>query len=206
LRDVACDCFAPAGAAARRTLVIHDFAFPWSAKRAPRTEFHAHVAEGRFCFSFVAEDRDLVVSGEWRGESTLDGEDRVEVFFARDAALERYYCIEVDPLGRVHDYAARHYRKFDPAWNCPGLRTTGVRTEDGYRVTGSFPLETLASMLGRPVASGLTIRVGLFRAEFYGRGATARGEAADNWLSWILPGSGTPDFHIPSAFADLTLP
>ena len=49
----------------------------------------------------------------------------MEVFFARDAALSRYFCVELDPLGRVHDYAASLYRKFDSSWNCPGLRARG---------------------------------------------------------------------------------
>ena len=76
-------------------------------------------------------------------------------------------------------------RKFDSAWDCPGLRTTGTRTADGYRVTGSIPLKTLSSLLGPRIGGGSTIRVGLFRAEFYGTGKTARGEADDNWLAQV---------------------
>jgi hypothetical protein len=195
------------------TASLHDagfvatgFAFPWAERPAPRTGFRAWIAAGRFEFSFEAEDADLVLSREWRGESTLDVEDRVEIFFARDAGLDRYYCIEIDPLGRVHDYSASHYRRFDSTWDCPDLRVSAARTPDGYRVDGSIPLDTLSSLIGKRVGPGATIRTGLFRADFYGRGAGARGEAADNWLSWIRPVSATPDFHVPSAFADLTLP
>jgi hypothetical protein len=199
-------CSTPPAIREKDAVVVRNFTFPWSANPAPRTEFRATIIGERLHFSFDAEDRDLVVAEKWRGESTLDGEDRVEIFFARDAALARYYCVEVDPLGRVHDYAASHYRKFDSAWNCPGLRTTGTRTADGYRVTGSIPLKTLSSLLGPRIGSGSTIRVGLFRAEFYGTGKTARGEADDNWLSWVPPTAKTPDFHIPSAFTDFRLP
>lgn len=201
-----------AGCAAPRTPhfenagVIRDFTFPWSHAPAPRTEFRASVVGERLHFSFDCDDRDLVIAKKWRGESTLDGEDRVEMFFARDVALARYFCIEIDPLGRVHDYTASHYRKFDSAWNCPGLRTSAHRTTDGYRVDASLPLTALATVLGKPVRSGDTVLAGLFRAEFYGHEKRTHGEADDNWLSWVQPTPMTPDFHVPSAFARLKLP
>ncbi len=140
---------------------------------------------------------------DFTGEATLDREDRVEVFFARDAALSRYFCVELDPLGRVHDYAASLYRKFDSSWNCPGLRAAGRITRGGYTVEASIPLTTLSEMMGRPVSRGATLRIGLFRAEFR---QGALGDADDNWLSWVKPGTPKPDFHVPSAFADWRVP
>jgi lysophospholipase L1-like esterase len=47
------------------------------------------------------------------------------------------------------------------------------------------------------------LRVGLFRAEFR---SGSLGDAADNWISWVKPGTAKPDFHVPSAFADWRLP
>lgn len=189
-----------------RALVIRDFVFPWTDRPAPRTECRLEVRGDRLHVAFDVEDADIVVSDEWRGESTVDGEDRVEVFFTRDAELNLYWCVEIDPLGRVHDYAARHYRKFDSAWQCAGLETTARRTADGYSVEASIPLDTLQALLGHPITSGSQVRLGLFRAEFYGREARTRGEATDNWLSWVRPASAQPDFHIPSAFRRLRLP
>jgi hypothetical protein len=121
---------------------------------------------------------------------------------------------EGEGLGFPADRARNHpvsktcalNQKFDSTWDCPGLRTTGTRTAHGYRVTGSIPLKTLSSLLGPRIGSGSAIRVGLFRAEFYGTGKTARGEADDNWLSWVHPTAKTPDFHIPLAFNALHLP
>lgn len=199
-------CATPPARSGKKEVVIFDFVFPWSSKPAPRTEFRATVVGERLHFSFDCADRDLVIAREWHGESTLDGEDRVEIFFARDAALPRYFCIEIDPMGRVHDYAASHYRKFDSAWDCPGLRTSARRTADGYRVDASLPLTALATMLGKPVRSGDTVLAGLFRAEFYGHEKHTHGEADDNWLSWVQPTAKTPDFHVPSAFTALRLP
>ncbi len=177
--------------------VIRNFTFPWSDKAAPRTELSAYSDGMLLHFTFDVDDSDIVIAREWRGESTLDGEDRVELFFATDAALARYWCIEIDPLGRVHDYAASHYRRLDSAWNCPGLRTAARHTGNGYHVEASVPFATLSSLLGTPVGAGTEVRVGFFRAEFHG---ATRGEVADNWLSWVRPATEQPDFHVPSAF------
>ncbi len=186
--------------------VITGFTFPWSDKPAPRTSFNAFTDAERLHFEFTAEDDDLIIAPTWAGESTLDGEDRVEIFIARDAALRDYYCIEIDALGRVHDYAARHYRKFDSNWDCAGLQTAARRTASGYVVSGSLPLATLGALTGKPVTRGSTIRIGLFRAEFYGKGSRTHGDAADNWLSWVRPDTPQPDFHVPSAFRDWRVP
>lgn len=194
----------PVGAG-KDAVVIRNFSFPWSASPVPRTEFRAVIVGDCLHFTFDAEDHDIVLAPVWRGESTVDGEDRVEIFIARDAALERYFCIEIDPLGRVHDYEASHYRKFDSTWNCPGLKTSARRTPNGYRVEGSIPLASLAVILGKPVRSGDTVLAGLFRAEFYGHDNRTQGGADDNWISWVKPEAKTPDFHVPSALTTLKL-
>ena len=47
-------------------------------------------------------------------------EDRVELFFSNLTTLSEYYCIEIDPLGRILDYSAKHNRKFDENWDVKG--------------------------------------------------------------------------------------
>ncbi len=183
--------------------VLRAFGFPWSLRAPPRTEFRALADEECLYFAFDASDGEVMVEDGFNSESVVDREDRVELFFAKDAGLERYYCLEVDPLGRVHDYAASHYRQFDSAWNCPGLRTKGLRYPGGYTIEGRIPLRSLAELLGREVAAGSTLRLGLFRAEFR---PGALGDAADNWLSWVQPAVNHPDFHVPSAFTDWRIP
>ncbi|MGI9456096.1 MAG: hypothetical protein ACR2NU_06005 [Aeoliella sp.] len=179
---------------------ISDFSYPWAEETVPLTVFQAHTQDARLHFHFIVEDSEVIVEQEWSGESTLDREDRVEVFFAKDEALTDYWCIEIDPLGRVHDYHARHYREFDADWNCPGLQVTAKRSAKGYEVTGSLATQTLSSLLGQPVKRGTFIRIGLFRADFFGPLGATRGESATNWISWVRPTSAQPDFHIPSAF------
>ncbi|HNU98759.1 MAG: DUF4838 domain-containing protein [Verrucomicrobia bacterium] len=261
---------------------IRSFSFPWSSRPAPATEFRAWADADHLYFSFTAEDDDLVVETRFDGESTLDREDRVEIFFARDEAparmfngvvtaakpktpecgprrarkqnracpgeseegktvsgwrsspsdrplpsaahpgavlptspdqvqrgasdrsgLARYYCIEIDPLGRVHDYAAQHYRQFDSSWNCPGLRAAGTRGSRGYTVEAAVPFATLSDLMGRATGPGATLRIGLFRAEFR---PGALGDAPDNWISWVRPATTEPDFHVPSAFREWRIP
>jgi hypothetical protein len=182
---------------------LRAFSCPWSPRAAPATEFRAVADAERLYFAFAVSDPEVVVAKDWAGESTLDQEDRVEIFFARDAALARYFCLEFDALGRVHDYAASYYRRFDSAWNCAGLRAAGRIHPGGYTVEASIPLRTLADMMGGPVSPGSTLRVGLFRADFR---PGALGDADDNWLSWVKPDTPRPDFHVPSAFAAWRLP
>lgn len=152
----------------RDTAIIRDFTFPWCDKPATKTEFRAWTVSDRLHFIFNVEDRDIIVADKWNGESTLDGEDRVEVFFAKDPALKDYWCLEIDSKGRVHDYHAQHYRRFDSTWNCPGLQTSATRTTNGYEVHATLPLATLSALLGKPIARGSEVHLGLFRADFYG--------------------------------------
>jgi hypothetical protein len=74
----------------------HTLVYPWSKNTAPATEFRAMADAERLYFAFEVADPDLMVTTNFMGESTLDQEDRVEIFFARDAALSRYYCLEID--------------------------------------------------------------------------------------------------------------
>src|SRR5436190_4228035 len=178
----------------QRAEVLRAISFPWSERAAPTTEFRAVADDESLYFAFDVSDDDVIVQKVFSGESTVDREDRVEIFFACDAALERYFCLEIDPLGRVHDYAASHYRKFDSSWKCAGLQAAGKLRPGGYTVEASMPLKTLAELMGRPVAAGGSLRIGIFRAEFR-RGAL--GDADDNWLSWIKPAAAKPDFHVP---------
>jgi hypothetical protein len=142
----------------------------------------------------------VVVEKKFDAESVVDREDRVEIFFARGDKLKEYFCLEVDPLGRIHDYAASYYRKFDSSWSCRGIRTAGSITKQGYSIEGSIPLRTLET-LGLPSqGSGHMLRAGLFRAEF-NHGPESAPEA--HWISWIDPGTEQPDFHVPGAFGCL---
>jgi len=174
------------------------FSFPWEKRLAPLTEFRALCDDRSLYFYFQVHDKDIVVVKESPDDETVvRGEDRVEIFFTCDDKLRKYFCMEIDPLGRVYDYQACYYRKFDASWNWPGLCARGSISGQGYIVEGSIGLKELES-LGLPtLSSGQMLKGGIFRGEFcHGQGA----EPEAHWISWVDPGGKTPDFHVPSAF------
>ena len=178
------------------------FTFPWEDRPAPATEFRALFDEHNLYFTFGVEDADIVLVEEYQCKTDVMREDRVELFFALHESLSRYYCIEIDPLGRVLDYSASHYRQFDFAWTCPGLNVTGKCTRDGYTVEGRIPLTTFASLGFPPPDSGQSIIFGIYRAEFR---HMVEKEWEESWISWVDPRTAEPDFHVPASFGCLRL-
>lgn len=179
------------------------FAFPWLKRETPRTEMCCVCDGQRLLFAFQCDEPDLVLRGAVpKNESTVAEGDRVELFFAKDAALEEYYCFEMSPAGTVLDYRASFYRKFDHSWDCPGLVLAASTHRGGYVVEGAIPLATLKEMCGADFLGGEAIRVGAFRGEYSHREKEGPEEA---WISWVHPKVEKADFHIPSAFGSFRL-
>jgi Carbohydrate family 9 binding domain-like len=190
------------------------FTFPWEDRPAPATRFRAVCDDTALYFVFEVTDADVVAPESFAGEAEVRDEDRVELFFAADAGLKKpYYCLEIDPRGRVSDYSTVFYRRYDRDWSCPGLKVAGRLTADGYVVEGSIPHSTFAA-LGLPMLKdGQPLPVGVFRAEFSrvkkaeatpppasvpgGPPPVTPGQA---WISWVDPRTPQPDFHVPGAF------
>lgn len=174
---------------------LADFRFPWLERPCPRTEFRAVHDGERLRFRFDVDDADLVLGDSADPGRAALGSDRVELFFAADAALELpYYGAEMDPAARVYDYRARYHRQFDDAWRFESLEFRSEVRTGGYAVEGSFALAELEALGclrdGEMVA-------GVYRAEF---SHAPGGRIAEDWISWIDPGTDTPDFHVPSSF------
>jgi hypothetical protein len=178
------------------------FTFPWEERSVPLTEFRAFVNDKHFYFSFNVHDSEVIFDEEFTNESALDREDRVEFYFTPDETLKKYFCIEIDPLGRVHDYIASYYRRFDSSWDCSGIITAGRLTERGYTIEGKIPLKTLDE-LGLPsFNSEKPLVTGIFRAVFkYG----LDNKIGEHWISWIDPKTRKPDFHVSSSFGCLQI-
>jgi hypothetical protein len=179
--------------------LLTDFTFPWEDRPAPKTEFRAMHDGEVFRFRFDCVDGDLVLpEGPTVKERAL-GADRVEMFFATDLSLTRYFGLEMSPRGDVADYAARFHREYDWSWSFGRLALEPEIREGGYSVSGSIPLDVLRDL-------GL-LRVdemfaGLYRAEFHHRpdGSVHRG-----WIAWVNPRTEKPDFHVPTSFGVLEL-
>lgn len=174
------------------------FEFPWLAMETPTTEFCSLKSDDRLYFAYKVKDDDIVfASGPFEDERGVAKGDRVEIFFAKDESLAKYYCLEISPKGRVMDYRASHYRQFDHSWTCEGLEVAAQVLDDGYVVEGAIPLETLRSLGLITPGENNRIHTGLFRGEF----SHVVGDSIEQrWISWIRPASEEPDFHIPSAF------
>lgn len=189
------------------------FTFPWEDAEAPRTVFKAFHDGKTLFFSFACDDPDVVVKKEFVGErDTIDVEDRVELFFAPapidkplNGKLPVYYNVEVDALGRVHDYSMAYYRaRMDSSWFMPTLRVAGKPVDGGYAVEGAI---SLAALDGLKLLTGPDkdrILVGVFRAEFSGD-PEAPETLVQRWISWVDPETAEPDYHVGSAFGVFVL-
>lgn len=172
------------------------FTFPWQQREAPATEFRALADDARFYFAFRVEDADIVID-DGNDEAAVARGDRVELFFAPDLSLGSYFCLEIDPGGRVLDYRAAFYRDFDDSWDLPGLVVATAISETGYVVEASIPHAALREA-GLPTLRGEGRQLaGIFRAELSHLSGAA---LLEEWISWVRPSSDEPDFHIPSAF------
>lgn len=178
---------------------LEDFQFPWLDRPAPRTEFRAVWDGETFAFRFEVEDDDLVLDSSDDPDEAVLGSDRVELFFATSPDLSTpYYGAEMDPRGGVYDYLARYHRQFDDTWKFPGLEFRGELLEGGYEVSGRIPASVLREL---GCLRGETITAGVYRAEF----SHGPDGVVQNWISWIHPGTETPDFHVPGSFGTFRL-
>jgi hypothetical protein len=177
------------------------FVYPWEKEKAPFTSFKAlHNKDWLYCV-FTILDENIITYVEKKDKTDVLNSDRVEIFFKQEDSTASYYCLEMDPLGRVYDCQAEFTKKFNPAWTWPAdqLIIKTSRTKDGYIVEiaiSKLSLNTLGLLKDK------TLRAGLYRAEcikLEGNKATMK------WISWIQPDSPTPDFHIPSSFGVLHL-
>lgn len=188
-------------------MISGGFHFPWDDKEAPLTKFKAYNDGVNFYFGFDVLDSDILIEEEWKeDESTVDNEDRVELFFAGGSidkptvdGIPLYYGIEIDPLGRVHDYSIKYYREFDSEWNLEGLETKAKETDVGYSVEGKVPIKTLESL--KLINNNNVMRVGIYRAEFSKPSEDGQ-EPVMEWISWIDPKTEEPDFHVDSSFGE----
>jgi hypothetical protein len=173
---------------------LTSFTDPWR-HGGQATSFRALRDDVNLYFVFVAEDSTPRYEKEWHGKGTLNGEDRVEIYFALEDKLGKYLCIEIDSAGRVSDFLGSFPRKWDGRWSMPGLKTSGRSTPTGYVVEGSIPLAALEAQGLPPLTPGHPWRMGLFRADLDNPGSDAV-----YWLTWIDPHTERPDFHTPGAY------
>jgi hypothetical protein len=175
-------------------VLIDHLTDPWNEDQVDSTQFRACYDKKYFYFSFKVIDHHLITR-EIINEMSIDLEDRVEIFFSKDADLNQYYGLEIDPYGHVMDYKANYYRKFDTGWKLEDLTIGTTILHNGYHVEGKISLKIMAKLGIKKHAY-----IGIFRADYWG---TAKKDV--HWYTWKKPVSAKPDFHIPSAFSPFIL-
>lgn len=176
--------------------ILSDFSYPWEVDTALPTKFRAlHSEHWLYCL-FEVTDPAVNIRTETNNKYEVASSSRAEIFFKIDDELDPYYCLEIDPLGRVLDYQAQSYRKFDQTWEWPKdqLVVKTSRSEDGYTIEIALSKRSLRDL---NLLHDNTLKAGLFRADC---AVNPSGETVFKWVSWVRPDSATPDFHIPSSF------
>ncbi len=171
---------------------LKGFLMPWDkGKTPPVTMFQALYDSSTLYILFqAAEDQNLVISDSIINEIDIAKEDRVEIYFSKNKTMEEYFCVEVDPLGRVLDYSAAYHRKFDDQWDIDGMLVGSKLYPKSYQVEVAIPLKSLAKM-GIDISADFY--VGLYRADLENSVSGLK----ENWLSWVDPKISEPDFHVP---------
>lgn len=182
--------------------VLSDFSYPWEDGQQPSpTSFKAlHNERWLYCL-FEVQDNNINIYTDKHEKKEVISSDRAEIFFKIDDQLTPYYCLELDPSGRILDYIGEHYRKFDFQWSWPagGLIVKTHLTTQGYTIELAISKQSLTSL---GLLKNNTLQAGLYRADCI----SLKGEEATfKWISWIRPQSETPDFHIASSFGTLKL-
>jgi hypothetical protein len=183
---------------------IKDFLLPWQTGSTPITEFKAVYNTKWLSLNFDLTSPTIHVFKALNDKIEVAFSDRVEIFFKTDENLRNYYCLEIDPMGRVLDYQAFFYRKFNYSWSWPANHfwVDTKLTSMGYKVNARISLESLSAL---DILKDGTIKAGIFRADCQEPATSIEKEPEMKWTSWINPKTKNPDFHVPNAFGVLKL-
>jgi hypothetical protein len=176
----------------KKATTLDDFLLPWEDGSPAATSFRAMYDTAMMYFCFDARDKDLVVMDSLLMETDIAKGDRVELFLSPDTTMQHYFCIEIDPRGRLLDYAASYYRNFDDKWNVQGIIARSQVSDESYQVEVAIPLTNFRKM---GIDLSKDVYIGVFRAQLEKNGA----EVKEHWLTWIDPSTAEPDFHVPGA-------
>lgn len=169
----------------RESVSIDGLHAPWDGLD-DRTSVRIFSDSASLYFLYEVQDTSLTLVEDFKGESDVEPEDRVEVFFSPGPDMELYYCAEIDPLGRVLDYSCRYPSQMDYGWDFSTLEVLSGLKEVGYTVAFKVSKSELVS-LGVDLSG---FYIGIFRADF-------RPDGTVNWYSHVESDDEAPNFHQP---------
>ncbi|MFX0556021.1 sugar-binding protein [Maribacter sp. CXY002] len=179
---------------------LDDFSYPWLNEVSPKTEFRGYYDTNFFHFHFTAYGSVPKVYVETNDKLEVRFSERVELFFRGNDKMQPYYCLEMDPRGRVLDYKANMYRKFDRSWTWPDSLGIKIKCDrEKYTLEGRIKLKRLKEL---GLLSSFEIQIGLYRGQCV---SLDRKSESIKWISWVDPKTKNPDFHVPSSFGILRL-
>lgn len=179
---------------------IVDIKNHWKLK-SQKTEFKIkHDGETLF-FLFKCEENNVQIDKESSDKYLVNYSDRGELFFAVDDELNQYYCLEIDPSGRVMDFSAKKNKDFDFNWKWPEnqLKVNTIIEDDYYIISGEISLSSLKEL---HLLEENMLRVGIYRADCI---KSEKEQSEINWMSWVNPNTEEPNFHIPTSFGVMKL-
>ncbi len=185
-----------------QAIVLSDFSYPWNPGSPPPMTFQGlHDDHWIYGLYTVHDTKPIILYTDKNTKHDVLKSDRVEIFMRHDTAMNPYYGMEMDPLGRNYDYVARHYRNSDNTWSWPKGDIQLKTHLEGSTYVVEFALSK-KSLKDFGILQGNKIEAGLFRGECI---KLENGEADFKWISWVKPDAPKPDFHIPSSFGVLIL-
>jgi len=181
--------------------ILTDFISPWSDLKPEKIEFRALWDTEQIFFCYTVFDTNVHIDRQDDSVDSIGESDRVEIFFRTDAALDPYYCLEIDPTPRIMDFKASPKKKFDFDWNWPknDLIVKSNIKEDCFIVEIAISIQSLKNF---DLIKGNNIEAGLYRAKYTQRETKL---FEPTWISWVNPNTETPNFHVPDSFGNLTL-
>ncbi|MEO8253226.1 MAG: carbohydrate-binding family 9-like protein [Flavobacterium sp.] len=181
--------------------VFIDFVSAWDNKKPEKIEFKALWDNVNIYFCFKVHDNQIHLDKKNDSFDAIANSDRVELFFRTDAALNPYYCLEIDPTPRIMDFKAYPGRNFDLDWKWPKKDLLVKSQIEKNQFTVEIAI-SIASLKELNLIKDNKIETGIFRAKYYEQ-ENATFEPV--WISWINPNTETPDFHTSTAFGVLNL-
>lgn len=176
-----------------------DFTCPWNNHTHVNTLFRGLWDQTTLHLRFDVLEEYVKPDHSIAGKLDILQFERVEIFFRVDQRMSPYYCLEVDSLGRILDFQAHYYRRFDSTWCWKGVTATSFELQTGYAVELAVQLQSLAN-LGLLVNNEL--EAGWFRAK---RNPSLFASPRFEWISWVRPDAPAADFHVRGAFGKLIL-
>ena len=185
-----------------KAAVLKDFISPWHVEDVEDIEFRALHDDENLYVSYRVNDASLHIDTTNDSKKSVDNSDRVELFLRSDKHLDPYYCLEIDPLGRVQDFIARANRQFDYTWDWPkeDISIKSEITATCFTVEVSISIASLKKF--KLLQKDGIIEAGIYRAKYHQQ---SNGQFQPTWITWIDPQTETPNFHTASSFGKLKL-